>query len=65
MKFYTKDELFEVLKHVDREELLFIHVFPFSDADYHKFYTYLCDVKSAFALTAMLPFDTRYIYKIK
>lgn len=65
MKFYTKDELFEVLKNLDNNVILFIHVFPFFNDDIYTFYTYLCEVRSANALISLLHSETRYTYKIK
>ena len=54
MKFFTSSELFEELKNYDSDTLLFVHVFPDFDMDFHKFYTDLCDVRSAIALSHML-----------
>ena len=65
MKFYTRDELFEELKPLDSDILIFLHVFPFFDTDMHRFYTYLCDVRSAIGLTAMISYDAHYTFKIQ
>lgn len=65
MTFYTKDELLDVLKSLDREDILYIHVFPFFNDDILTFYTYLCDVRSSNALLFMLSSEIRYTYNIK
>lgn len=67
LKFYTSDELFEVLKSLDSDTLVFLHVFPFFDTDIHRFHTYLCEVRNAIALTALLKSsdNLRFTYKIK
>lgn len=65
MKFYTSSELFSKLKKYNSEKLVFLHIFPSYDYDIYEFYSYLCDVRSAIALSAMLPTGIRYTYKLK
>lgn len=65
MKFYTKHELFDEIKSLDKDTLLFLHIFPFFDSEPLSFFTYLCALPSAIGLINLLPSDSRYTYRIK
>lgn len=67
MKYFTTSEFIEELKNYDSSTLVFVHVFPSFDIDVREFYSYICDIPSAIALTAIAKSSNnlRFTYKIK